>query len=93
MPTAADMTTPRDPHLSLVRPVSAQTPGGCEECLILGSTWVHLRLCLTCGNVGCCDSSPHQHARVHALAAGHPIVQSYEPDEDWRWCYVDEAFV
>lgn len=93
MPTAADMTTPRDPHLSLVRPVSAQTPGGCEECLILGSTWVHLRLCLTCGHVGCCDSSPHRHARVHALAAGHPIVQSYEPGEDWRWCYLDEAFV
>jgi hypothetical protein len=93
MPTAADMTTPRDPHLSLVRPVSAQTPGGCEECLILGSTWVHLRLCLTCGHVGCCDSSPHRHARVHALAAGHPIVRSYEPGEDWRWCYVDEAFV
>ena len=93
MPTAGDMTTPRDPHLSLVRPVSAQTPGSCEECLILGSTWVHLRLCLTCGHVGCCDSSPHQHARVHALAAGHPIVGSYEPGEDWRWCYVDEAFV
>jgi uncharacterized UBP type Zn finger protein len=93
MPAAADMTTPRDPHLSLVRPVSAQTPGGCEECLILESTWVHLRLCLTCGHVGCCDSSPHGHARVHALAAGHPIVRSYEPGEDWRWCYVDEAFV
>ena len=93
MPAAADMTTPRDPHLSLVRPVSAQTPGGCEECLIVGSTWVHLRLCLTCGHVGCCDSSPHGHARVHALAAGHPIVRSCEPGEDWRWCYVDEAFV
>ena len=93
MPTTADMTPPRDPRLSLVRTVSARMPGGCEECLILGSTWVHLRLCLTCGRVSCCDSSPQRHARMHALAAGHPIVRSYEPGEDWRWCYVDEAFV
>jgi uncharacterized UBP type Zn finger protein len=54
---------------------------------------VHLRLCLTCGHVGCCDSSPLRHARTHAFAAGHPIVQSFEPGEDWRWCYVDEAYV
>ena len=57
------MATLTDPHLSLVRPVTPRTPGGCEECLILGSEWVHLRLCLTCGHVGCCDSSPLRHAR------------------------------
>jgi uncharacterized UBP type Zn finger protein len=54
---------------------------------------VHLRLCLTCGHVGCCDSSPNRHARAHAGAVGHPIVRSFEPGEFWRWCYVDESFV
>jgi uncharacterized UBP type Zn finger protein len=54
---------------------------------------VHLRLCLTCGHVGCCDSSPNRHARRHAGLAGHPIVRSFQPGEDWRWCYVDEAMV
>jgi Zn-finger in ubiquitin-hydrolases and other protein len=82
-----------DPHLSLVRPVTPLTPEGCQECLEIGSPWVHLRLCLTCGHVGCCDSSPLRHARAHAYAIGHPIVQSFEPGEDWRWCYVDEAYV
>jgi hypothetical protein len=64
------MATLTDPHLSLVRPVTPRTPGGCEECLILGSEWVHLRLCLTCGHVGCCDSSPLRHARAHASPSG-----------------------
>ena len=81
-----------DPHLSPVRPVTPRTPGGCEECLRLGAAWVHLRLCLTCGHVGCCDSPPLRHARGHALSVGHPIVQSFEPGENWRWCYVDEAY-
>jgi hypothetical protein len=54
---------------------------------------VHLRLCLTCGHVGCCDSSPNRHARRHAHAVGHAIVRSFEPGEDWRWCYIDEQFV
>ncbi len=71
----------------------AATPQGCEECLRLGTPWVHLRLCLTCGHVGCCDSSPMRHARGHAFAYEHAIVQSLEPGEDWRWCYVDETFV
>jgi hypothetical protein len=84
---------PLDPHLSLVRPVFPHTPQGCEECLELGSPWVHLRLCLTCGHVGCCDSSPLRHARGHALAIGHPIVRSFEPGESWRWCYVDQLYV
>lgn len=82
-----------DPHLDLVRQVSPHTPEGCEECLRDGTSWVHLRLCLTCGHVGCCDSSPMRHASAHAAHNPHPIVQSYEPGEDWRWCYVDEAFV
>jgi hypothetical protein len=77
----------------MIRRVVARTPEGCEECLRTGSQWVHLRLCLTCGHVGCCDSSPNRHARRHAHTAGHPIVRSYEPGEDWRWCYVDETFV
>jgi len=60
---------------------------GCEECLKIGGWWVHLRLCLICGHVGCCDNSPNQHA------TGHPVIQSFEPGESWRWCYVDEAVV
>jgi hypothetical protein len=67
---------------------------GCEDCLASGSTWVHLRMCQTCGRIGCCDSSPNRHASAHAGATGHPIVRSAEPGEDWSWCYVDEvAFV
>jgi uncharacterized UBP type Zn finger protein len=82
-----------DPHLSWVRPVRPRTPHGCEECLRIGSSWVHLRLCLTCGRVGCCDSSPMRHARAHAQLSGHPIVSSLEPGESWRWCYLDENYV
>ncbi|MGH4025788.1 MAG: UBP-type zinc finger domain-containing protein [Pseudonocardiaceae bacterium] len=82
-----------DPHLQMVREVVARTPQGCEECVQIGSPWVHLRLCLTCGHVGCCDSSPNRHASRHAGALAHPIVQSFEPGEDWRWCYVHQNFV
>ena len=64
---------------------------GCEECLKLGSAWVHLRLCRTCGHVGCCDSSPERHASAHAGASDHPIMRSLEPGEDWSWCVVDEV--
>lgn len=84
---------PLDPHLRLVRPVVPQTPEGCQECLQAGTPWLHLRLCLTCGHVGCCDSSPMRHARGHALGVSHPIVRSFEPGESWRWCYVDDVFV
>jgi hypothetical protein len=87
------MSITYDPHLSLVRTVAPRTPEGCEECLRLTTTWVHLRLGPTCGHVGCCDSSPLRHARAHAVTIRHPIVQSFEPGEDWRWCYVDEAYV
>ncbi len=66
---------------------------GCEDCLKIGSPWVHLRLCRICGHVGCCDSSPHRHATKHFHATGHPIIEGYDPPEGWGWCYVDEVFV
>ncbi|MFC5677675.1 Na+/H+ antiporter [Aeromicrobium endophyticum] len=67
------------------------TPTGCEECLRDGSTWVHLRLCMTCGHVGCCDSSVEKHATRHFEETGHPVMRSFEPGEAWRWCFVDEV--
>ena len=67
---------------------------GGEECLKTGSHWVHLRMCMSCGKIGCCDSSPNRHASRHAAEDGHPIARSAEQGEDWSWCYVDEvAFV
>jgi uncharacterized UBP type Zn finger protein len=66
---------------------------GCEECLKIGATWVHLRMCLECGKVGCCDSSRNRHASAHFREAGHPIVQSIEPGESWRWCHIDRVYV
>ena len=78
-------------HLDMIQDVEPHTTEGCEDCLATGGRWVHLRLCLTCGHVGCCDSSPNRHASKHAAAAEHPLVQSFEPDEDWLWCYVDEV--
>ena len=76
-------------HLDLVRDVRPRTDG-CEECLASGTGWVHLRLCLTCGHVGCCDDSPGRHATAHHRGTGHPLVRSFEPGEDWGWCYVDD---
>jgi CPA1 family monovalent cation:H+ antiporter len=70
--------------------VPPRTPEGCGACLVEGTRWVHLRLCLTCGEVGCCDSSARQHARRHFEQTGHPVMRSFEPGEAWRWCYVDE---
>jgi thioredoxin reductase (NADPH) len=66
---------------------------GCEECLQHGDDWVHLRLCLTCGHVGCCDDSPNRHATRHFHATRHPVIKSFEPGEAWAWCYVDEEMV
>ena len=80
-------------HMSQVKNVQPRTPGGCEECLKTGSWWVHLRLCKSCGHVGCCDSSPNKHATAHFHESKHPIVQSFEPGEDWMWCYVDSIEV
>ncbi len=81
-----------DEHLKEIRKVTASAKG-CEDCLKIGARWVHLRLCLSCGRVGCCDSSPNRHATKHFHGTKHPIVQSFEPGEDWRWCYVHEAMV
>jgi uncharacterized UBP type Zn finger protein len=77
-------------HLAIVNPVPPRTLG-CEECLKLGTEWVHLRLCLSCGHVGCCDSSPGRHASKHAQHTSHPVIVSFEPGEEWAWCYVDEV--
>lgn len=66
---------------------------GCEECIKLGDRWMHLRLCLSCGKVSCCDSSPNRHASKHAAEDEHPIVESFEPGESWRWCYVDRIYL
>ena len=79
-------------HLDMIKEVNPSAEG-CEDCLQTGDWWVHMRLCLTCGHVGCCDSSPNKHATKHAKETGHPIVESFEPGEDWQWCYVDEVFV
>jgi uncharacterized UBP type Zn finger protein len=76
-------------HLEQVRDVDPRTANGCEECLAIGSDWVHLRMCLTCGHVGCCDNSPNRHATAHFHQTRHPIVRSFEPGEDWGWCYVE----
>ena len=80
-------------HLDTVRDVSPRTPAGCEECLAMGGRWVHLRLCLSCGHVGCCDSSPNRHATKHYHKVKHPIVRSLEPGEDWGYCYVDDVMM
>jgi hypothetical protein len=72
-----------------VRPPPIAEVEGCEECLRSGGEWVHLRVCLTCGQVGCCDSSPNRHATKHAREADHPIVRSLESGENWCWCYED----
>jgi hypothetical protein len=79
-------------HLDQVRflqPLGAVA--GCEECLKSGSGWVHLRMCHSCGKIGCCDSSPNQHATRHANEVHHPLMRSVEPGEDWSWCVVDQA--
>lgn len=64
---------------------------GCEECLKSGSRWLHLRICRSCGHVGCCDDSPNKHATAHFHATGHPVIEGYDPPEGWGWCYVDEV--
>jgi len=76
-------------HLTEVEPVSPSSDG-CEDCLRIGGQWVHLRMCQTCGHVGCCDNSPNRHATAHFHETAHPLIRSFEPGEDWWWCYVDE---
>ena len=77
-------------HLSTIK-VKTTTTHVCAECVKLGDRWVHLRLCLECGNVGCCDSSKNKHATKHFHATKHPLIRSIEPRENWVWCYVDEV--
>lgn len=77
------------PHLDQIRPVTPGSPDSCQDCVPLGDRWVHLRLCLTCGHVGCCDNSKNRHATAHYRETGHPVIASYEPGERWRWCYPD----
>jgi hypothetical protein len=76
-------------HLDQIRDV-VPSADGCEDCLRTGGRWVHLRECMTCGHVGCCDSSPNRHASLHAGTSGHPIIRSFEPGENWMWCYIDQ---
>jgi uncharacterized UBP type Zn finger protein len=78
-------------HLSIASDPEPLTPQGCAECLAVGGRWVHLRKCLSCGHVGCCDSSPGRHATAHFNQVGHPVVRSFEPGEEWRWCFVDNV--
>jgi len=80
-------------HRDQIRAVEPHTREGCEDGLAAGGWWVHLRRCPSCGHVGCCDSSPNRHASRQAAGTAHPIVQSFEPGEEWRWCSVDQVRV
>ncbi|MBV8246446.1 MAG: UBP-type zinc finger domain-containing protein [Candidatus Eremiobacteraeota bacterium] len=83
------MTAEGCKHLDHIHRVTPSAKG-CEECLRMGDTWVHLRECMECGHVGCCDSSKNKHATKHFGATHHPIMRSFQPGEDWYWCYVDQ---
>ena len=79
-------------HLDQIKVLQLpESTDGCEDCLRMGGKWLHLRICLTCGHVGCCDDSPNRHATAHANATSHPIIRSLEPGEEWCWCYLDEV--
>jgi uncharacterized UBP type Zn finger protein len=80
-------------HLDQVTVARPDRVDGCEDCLKVGGRWVHLRVCRSCGHIGCCDSSPNRHASAHARTSGHPIVTSVEPGEYWSYCYVDDAML
>ena len=83
---------PECEHLDQIRDVTPNSHG-CEECLAMGDTWIHLRMCLSCGHVGCCDSSKNKHASKHFRASSHALIESAEPGEDWRWCHIDRVFI
>ena len=82
-------------HCAHLHQIQQVTPSaqGCEDCLKTGDSWVHLRICMSCGHVGCCDSSLNKHATRHYHATGHPIMKSYDPPEAWGWCYIDEMML
>jgi uncharacterized UBP type Zn finger protein len=79
-------------HLDQIQDVKPAVQG-CEDCLATGDTWIHLRICMTCGHVGCCDSSKNKHATKHFHATGHPVVKSMERSENWMWCFVDNVLI
>jgi uncharacterized UBP type Zn finger protein len=78
-------------HVDHIRDVKPNAPG-CEDCLMGGHTWIHVRMCMECGHVGCCDASKNKHAIAHFRATNHPIVRSFEPGEEWGWCYIDRLW-
>ena len=78
-------------HLGEVRDFEPDAADTCRDCLAAGGRWLHLRECLTCGHVGCCDNSPHRHATAHWRTTGHALIRSLEPGEVWAWCYPDKA--
>ena len=81
-------------HLSQINnEVKPSTLKGCEDCLKTGDTWVSLRLCLTCGHVGCCNSSKNKHATKHFEVTNHPIIQDFSENLNWKWCYIDKEYV
>ena len=80
-------------HTGSLEAVQPSTTEGCEDCLRIGGRWVHLRECLVCGHVGCCDNSPNKHATAHWEATVHPVMRSFEPGEEWAWCYADSLFL
>ncbi|MFZ0340061.1 MAG: UBP-type zinc finger domain-containing protein [Terracidiphilus sp.] len=80
-------------HLGTIKEGVKPRTKGCEECMKLGDKWLHLRMCLECGHVGCCDSSKGRHARAHFHETKHPLIQSAERGENWRWCYVDDMYL
>jgi uncharacterized UBP type Zn finger protein len=84
---------PECTHLDQITVERPDTVAGCEDCLAIGGRWVHLRVCRSCGHIGCCDSSPNRHASAHARSSGHPIVTSVEPGELWSYCYPDDVIL
>lgn len=88
------MTTERAvcEHIEAVETVKAPAARVCEQCVKIGSRWVHLRICQTCGETGCCDSSPNRHASSHARSTGHPVIASAEEGERWLYCYADDSY-
>ena len=81
-------------HINQIKAgVEPKTPGACEDCQKLGESWVHLRMCLTCGHVGCCNNSKNKHAQKHFEATKHPIIQSAQPNESWRYCFIDDVYI
>ena len=80
-------------HIDMIAEVEPSSLDSCPECVARGEAWLHLRVCLICGHTGCCDDSPNRHARAHYHKTGHPIIQSLEPREIWRWCFIDEVML